>query len=109
MNQFIRRSLLCVGAAAGFALAVGAGCGRGAEDDSLFGARADELGAGSVKLTICHVPPGNPANAHTITVGEPAWEAHMRNHDGDSLGPCEAAGGALDAGVDAGVDGGPIL
>ena len=23
------------------------------------------------KVTICHIPPGNPANAHEITVGEP--------------------------------------
>ena len=24
------------------------------------------------KFTICHVPPGNPENAHTITIGFPA-------------------------------------
>jgi hypothetical protein len=38
-------------------------------------------------VTICHYPPGNRDNAHTITVGEPAVEAHLRNH-GDTLGPC---------------------
>ena len=37
---------------------------------------------------ICHIPPGNPGNAHTITVGAPAVAAHMANH-GDRLGPCE--------------------
>jgi hypothetical protein len=42
----------------------------------------------SDKCTICHVPPGNPANAHTITVGCSAVEAHLRNHPGDCLGPC---------------------
>jgi len=40
------------------------------------------------KTTICHVPPGNPANAHTLCIGNAAVPAHLRNHDGDSLGPC---------------------
>jgi hypothetical protein len=39
------------------------------------------------KVTICHIPPGNPANRHTITIGAPAVPAHIRNH-GDTLGPC---------------------
>jgi len=43
---------------------------------------------GSVKkTTICHIPPGNPANAHTICVGNAAVPAHVNNH-GDSIGPC---------------------
>jgi len=40
------------------------------------------------KCTICHVPPGNPPNAHTITIGCSAVDAHMRNHPGDCMGPC---------------------
>jgi hypothetical protein len=40
------------------------------------------------KTTICHVPPGNPDNAHTITIGNSAVEAHFRNHD-DYCGPCK--------------------
>ena len=40
------------------------------------------------KVTICHVPPGNPANAHTITIGAPAVPAHLANHPGDAIGPC---------------------
>ncbi len=40
------------------------------------------------KVTICHRPPGNPRNAHTIRVGEPAARAHLRNHPGDTPGPC---------------------
>ncbi len=40
------------------------------------------------KVTICHIPPGNPGNAHTIAVGEPAVAAHVANH-GDTLGACE--------------------
>jgi hypothetical protein len=39
------------------------------------------------KVTICHIPPGNPDNAHTITVGEPAVAAHIEEH-GDTMGPC---------------------
>jgi hypothetical protein len=42
---------------------------------------------GSEKVTICHIPPGNPENAHTITVGESAVAAHLENH-GDYIGAC---------------------
>jgi hypothetical protein len=42
--------------------------------------------SGVLKVTICHVPPGNPGNAHTITVGAPAVPAHLAH--GDSLGEC---------------------
>jgi len=38
------------------------------------------------KVTLCHVPPGNPANAHTITVGESAASAHLAH--GDEVGEC---------------------
>lgn len=37
-------------------------------------------------VAICHYPPGNPANAHTILVGAAAVPAH-RGH-GDTLGSC---------------------
>jgi hypothetical protein len=43
--------------------------------------------AGSLKVTICHIPPGNPANAHTITVGIAAVPAHLALH-GDTIGEC---------------------
>ena len=39
------------------------------------------------KVTICHIPPGNPENAHTITVGESAVLTHVAKH-GDTIGPC---------------------
>jgi hypothetical protein len=39
------------------------------------------------KMWICHVPPGNPDNAHTLHVGPKSWNGH-KNHDGDYSGPC---------------------
>lgn len=45
------------------------------------------------KVLVCHIPPGNPANAHTICVGEPAVAAHQRLH-GDPIGPCGPTTGA---------------
>ncbi len=38
------------------------------------------------KTEVCHIPPGNPGNAHTISVGGNAANAHL-NH-GDTLGKC---------------------
>ena len=43
--------------------------------------------SGQDKVTICHFPPGNRANAHTIVVGAPAVPAHLELH-GDTLGEC---------------------
>ena len=40
------------------------------------------------KVTICHIPPGNPDNRHTITIGAPAVAAHVVEH-GDYIGPCQ--------------------
>jgi len=38
------------------------------------------------KVTICHIPPGNPDNPQTISVAPQAVPAHLAH--GDSLGPC---------------------
>ena len=35
---------------------------------------------GKGKTTLCHVPPGNPSNAHEISVGKSAVKSHLRNH-----------------------------
>jgi len=43
------------------------------------------------KVIICHIPPGNPSNAHTIRVGHHAAEKHQIKH-GDTLGPCPEDG-----------------
>ena len=29
------------------------------------------------KVQVCHIPPGNPENVHTITVSEKALPAHL--------------------------------
>ena len=41
----------------------------------------ESASAGEPQVTICHVPPGNPANAHRITVGESAVSAHLAHGD----------------------------
>jgi len=39
------------------------------------------------KVLICHIPPGNPANAHTICVDTHAVDPHVSHH-GDGVGAC---------------------
>ena len=46
-------------------------------------------GGNAGKVTLCHFPQGNWDNCHTIEVGAPAADAHLRNHECDHLGPCE--------------------
>lgn len=38
------------------------------------------------KVVICHIPPGNPENAHEIEVSVNAVDAHLAH--GDNLGAC---------------------
>ena len=59
--------------------------------------------ADTKKTTVCHIPPGNPANAHTICVGNAAVPAHLDH--GDFLGTCSCTGGP-DAGTGGGGDAG---
>lgn len=44
--------------------------------------------AAGEKMTICHVPPGNPDNFRTITVTQKGAKRHFKKHKFDSLGPC---------------------
>jgi hypothetical protein len=46
-----------------------------------------------VKVEICHIPPGNPDNYHTITISEKAFAAHLAH--GDFAGACDSACSAL--------------
>jgi hypothetical protein len=41
---------------------------------------------GPRRVTICHLPPGNPANGQTLTLPEPAIQAHLAH--GDVIGAC---------------------
>jgi hypothetical protein len=41
------------------------------------------------KVDVCHIPPGNPDNAHTLTISVNALEVHLEH--GDSPGECELA------------------
>jgi len=46
----------------------------------------DSIARIGTSLTLCHVPPGNPTNAHTIEVSPAAVPAHLAH--GDLLGEC---------------------
>ena len=45
------------------------------------------------KVTICHIPPGNSANAHEITISVNALDTHLAH--GDSIGACNASSGNI--------------
>ncbi len=44
------------------------------------------------KVTICHLPPGNPNNPQTITINQNALDAHLAH--GDYEGACTDGGGS---------------
>jgi len=58
---------------------------RGGHDDRHEG-DGDHSGDRNGKITICHIPPGNPSARKTLTVGESAWSAHSGH--GDHRGAC---------------------
>ena len=43
--------------------------------------------AAGTKVDVCHIPPGNPENVHTITISESAVDTHLEH--GDHLGACD--------------------
>lgn len=49
--------------------------------------------AASNKVQVCHIPPDDPVNFHTITIGEKALTAHLAH--GDLTGPCDDSGSIL--------------
>jgi len=56
------------------------------EDDPVPTVTACGVTGANQKIMICHVPPGNPANAKTLSISVSAWPAHEAH--GDSCGPC---------------------
>src|SRR5262245_14867981 len=46
-----------------------------------------EAGQAEQKVNVCHIPPGNPANFHTILISPNALAAHLAH--GDSAGSCD--------------------
>ena len=55
------------------------------------------------KVTVCHLPPGNPENPRTIAVGESAVGDHLDH--GDDLGECDTEPGSCGDGVIQGSEG----
>jgi hypothetical protein len=53
----------------------------------VLAAAAAQAGPGQ-KVKVCHIPPGDPGNFHTITVGANALQAHLGH--GDLAGSCAA-------------------
>ena len=47
------------------------------------------------KVSVCHVPPGNPGAARTLLLPDPAVRAHLRH--GDTQGSCEAVEGRVES------------
>ena len=115
MRDTFRFSSAALAALLGLGTMTGLGCEQASEDDASEQASEQELKAqravlaacnlddGTVemhakvhacdpmdkkKTTICHVPPGNPANAHTLCIGNAAVKHHLANHP-DYLGPCK--------------------
>jgi hypothetical protein len=75
------------------AVAISPSWGADGLANSAFAKSARLIGAAntdvSSKVTLCHIRPGNPANAQTISVGQAAVAAHLAH--GDSLGECHPA------------------
>jgi hypothetical protein len=63
-------------------------CGDGLDNDCNGSVDANDLACAveGNKVTICHIPRGNPARAHTIKVGLASLNAHLAH--GDTIGPC---------------------
>jgi hypothetical protein len=73
---------------------------------------ADPYACGTAGVLICHLPPGNPANRHSLCIGAPAVAHHIAEHHrgdlGDYLGAClaDSSGGGGTTGGDTGGTGG---
>ena len=50
--------------------------------------KAQEYIVSSKKARICHIPPGHPSRARTLTVASTALAAHLAH--GDQMGACSS-------------------
>lgn len=90
---------------------LGAALSHGEDGDDESGShgahcdRAEQMASESKphKITICHIPPGNPDNAHTINISKKAVRAHLDH--GDTLDGCGCADDGDDKDDDDGDDG----
>jgi hypothetical protein len=73
----------------------------GTEEAAVMGPNGQLMCTNPKKVLICHIPPGNPANEHSICVGKPAVEPHQRLH-GDTIGACSPTTPPPPPDVDAG-------
>ncbi len=53
----------------------------------LFFAGVPGIASAATKVAVCHTPPGNPSNFHTIHISEKALDKHLDH--GDFEGECE--------------------
>jgi len=60
--------------------------GKSKSSDSDKRSANDSGHTANQKITVCHVPPGNPANAHTIHIAFSAWEAHKAHTNNNTEG-----------------------
>ncbi len=91
-HRFARRygGPLLPAAAVGASLALATGAAYAGVDCSAF-----PCGHNNNKVLICHVPPEDPADAHTICISPNAVPAHFANHEGDTCGECVAGAAAV--------------
>src|SRR5262249_35410705 len=95
-RRFNFRPLVAAGSVAFLMLVGCAADDVGSDQSAAFTGTAAECQASGKKTLVCHIPPGNPENAHNICIGNPAVPAHLAH--GDHVGSCAGAGGP-DAGV----------
>ena len=98
MDLGTMKNLLRTGTTLAAALMMGCmaptgGPGVGSESALTAGQPGNPAANGIGKTEVCHIPPGNPANWHTIVVGNPAVQAHLDH--GDVIGACSEGGGNI--------------
>ncbi len=87
-RSFIKR--IALGGALSSAMSLLMGCAVIGDSDVAVEGEPETIGERLAKVDVCHEPPGNPDNAHTITVSDSSLVAH--GDHGDSTSACNAGG-----------------